>query len=358
MMYLERSHYYAKPGKLEDVRIARERACELRIAMGLARGKVLYKVDPDDDGPDVTWECEFETISHHDVDLEARASDAGFQAAREHMGTLIDRFERHFVQRADADGSTSLAGHPVSGREVDFMSGANRLTGYLHLPPGNGPFPCIVDNHGSQTPPGSFDVSHPQTAAVMMAWGYAYFFPNRAGYGNSDGTPLTQEVTAERGTASHDDQITARLGRECDDVIAALDCLQDQDGIDGGRIAVMGASLGGILSLLASARDDRWACVLDFSGGASQWEKHPKCRTMILDAARSIHAPAFLIQPENDFNTAPTREIADLLSGLGKPYEAMIFPEWGVNGPEAHRFASAGAQIWGPHVRPFLARYL
>ena len=57
-------------------------------------------------------------------------------------------------------------------------------------------------------------------------------------------------------------------------------------------------------------------------------------------------------------NIAPTREIANLLTSLAQPYEARIFPAWGVNANEAHRFASAGSQIWGPYVQAFLAKYL
>jgi len=64
--------------------------------------------------------------------------------------------------------------------------------------------------------------------------------------------------------------------------------------------------------------------------------------------------PVFLIQPENDFNTAPTQEISALLQELGKPHGAAIFPPWGVAGGEAHRFCAAGQQIWGPAVRSFL----
>ena len=356
-MFVERTHYYAKPGNEEAVRKMRERACDVRVAMGLPRGHVLYKANGDG-GPDVVWEREYGSVEEHDEDLAARAESADFEAVRTQLQTLVTRFERHTYQRADADNSTSLEGVGVVGREVSFTSSGNRLTGYLHLPPGNGPFPCMIDNHGSQVPRGTTDVSRPQTAAVLMGWGYAYFHPNRAGYGNSAGTPLTEDVPAARGTPEHDDQITARLKRECDDVIAALDCLIDEPEIDSRRIGIMGSSLGGILSLLAAARDPRWRCVVDFSGGASQWAGHPKCRDMIIEAARNITQPVFLIQPENDFNTAPTRHLSDLLSKLGKPYEARIYPNWGVNAAEAHRFCATGAQIWGPQVRAFLTRHL
>lgn len=252
----------------------------------------------------------------------------------------------------------NMDGPAMTGKKLGFKSGGLELTGYLYLPAGDGPHPCMVDNHGSQTPQGTSDVSHPQTAAALTAMGYAYFFPNRAGYGDSPGTPLGEEVPAERGTPEHDDQIIRRLDGECGDVIAALDALGRHSDIDGGRIGVMGSSLGGILSLMALARDERWSCAVDFSGGASQWTEHPKCRAMILDAARALNAPVMLIQPENDFNTAPTKEISKLLDELGKTHEAMIFPSWGVNAPEAHRFAATGAQVWGPHMSRFLERHL
>ncbi len=54
-MYIERTHYHAKPGRREAVRRARERACDVRVELGLKRGTILYKSDADDDGPDVVW---------------------------------------------------------------------------------------------------------------------------------------------------------------------------------------------------------------------------------------------------------------------------------------------------------------
>lgn len=256
------------------------------------------------------------------------------------------------------DNALPVLDHPVAPRKVSFPGGQSSLGGYLFTPPGDGPHACMIDNHGSQLPPGSADLSHPQTAAVMMGWGYAYFFPHRAGYGDSPGVPLGEEVTAPRGTPEHDATMARRLRRENDDVIAALDYLQTLPDIAGGRIGVMGSSLGGIHTLLALARDARFRCGLDFSGGASQWAKHPIIRDMLIEAARELGAPVYLIQPENDFNVAPTRELGSLLDQLGKPFEATIFPAWGTDGAEAHRFCAAGQQVWAPKVAAFLARHL
>ena len=254
--------------------------------------------------------------------------------------------------------NTNLDGHSMSPQEVEFSGGTGILKGYLFFPPGNGPFPCVIDNHGSATPPGTTDLSHPQTAALFLSWGCAYLFPHRAGYGNSPGTPVGEEVPAPRGTPEHDDQMSERLKRENEDVIAALNFAIGLDKVDASRIIVMGSSLGGIHTLLALEADPRWRCGLDFSGGASQWAQHPKIKQLLLNAATNLTQPVCLIQPENDFNTAPTREIATLLEQRGHPHNAKVFPSWGNAGPEAHRFCAAGQQIWGPSVKSFLERYL
>lgn len=251
-----------------------------------------------------------------------------------------------------------IDGPAITPIAVSFPSGENHLTGYLYVPQSDSPVPCLVDNHGSQLPPGTADLSHPQTASFFLSLGYAYLFPHRAGYGDSPGTRLADDVPAPRGTPEHDDQMAARLRRENQDVIAALDYLVTRPDMDSNRIAVMGSSLGGIHTLLALAHDRRWRCGLDFSGGASQWKAHPKIRQMLLDAATALAAPVFLIQPANDFNTAPTEQLAALLAELGKPHEAAIFPKWGADGAEAHRFCAAGQQIWGPRVAQFLEKYL
>ena len=93
-----------------------------------------------------------------------------------------------------------IDGPGISPSEVTFQSGGRDLTGYLYLPEAAAPVPCLVDNHGSQLPPGTADLSHPQTAAFFLSLGYGYLFPHRAGYGNSPGVKLAEDVPAPRGT--------------------------------------------------------------------------------------------------------------------------------------------------------------
>ena len=154
-MIIERTHYFARPGTADRVLAIRRRACAVRLALGLPAGEIFVKA-PGGDGSeaDVTWQCSFADEAAQAADLAARAASADFAAVRAEMTAAIARFERHVFRRTDlalASGmrATSLAGHPIAPREITFSSGGLTLKGWLHLPPGNGPFPCVITNHGS-----------------------------------------------------------------------------------------------------------------------------------------------------------------------------------------------------------------
>lgn len=99
-MYIERTHYFAKPGKTDAVRANRERACRVRLSLGLPCGTVYHKENPDEDGPDVVWQCEFASLEERERDLAARAASAEFEAVRKTMRELCDGFQRHFQKVA------------------------------------------------------------------------------------------------------------------------------------------------------------------------------------------------------------------------------------------------------------------
>jgi carboxymethylenebutenolidase len=331
-MLVERTHYYAKPGHAADVLATRRQASTVRVSLGLPYGRILAKADPGGDGPDVSWECGFPDPAAHARDLDARGQSPEFGAVRARMTALLDRFER-LVLVADADASDDAepdGGRSVVPVEVFIPGGERTLAAFLYVPRGAGPFPGLVLNHGSTIHPGTSDVCRPGTAAVLTAWGYAVLLPHRRGYGNSAGPTWREEVTAEFGTA----------------VIAA------------NRVGVLGSSFGGVMSLLAAARRPGLRCAVDFAGAAMNWERTPTLRAMMLEAARQLAVPIALVQAENDYSTAPTRELAAELERPGKAHAARVFPAFGLTADEGHLFFQNGAPIWGSWVRAFLHRWL
>jgi hypothetical protein len=91
---IERTHYYAKPGRAAEVLRTRRRASEVRRRLGLPAGRIFTRSATAAEGPDVVWECAFADPAAHARDLDARARSEEFGAVRAHMTALIDRFER------------------------------------------------------------------------------------------------------------------------------------------------------------------------------------------------------------------------------------------------------------------------
>ncbi len=361
-MWIERTSYYAKPGRATAVLDARRRASAVRAAIGLPVGAIYVREG--DEGPDVRWECSFETAEVHAADLAARAASEEFEAARAHMREQIDRFERH-VERRDVvsalpNGMVDIAlhGHAMVPIEKEFRSGSHLLKGYLFLPPGAGPFPCMVLNHGSGIDRGTLDVSRPGTASLLASWGISSFLPHRHGYGNSEGRGWREEVSSPFGTADYDAQLAARLDRESNDVLAAAELVAGMAEVRADHIGVMGSSFGGTNTLLAAAKSKMFKCAVEFAGAAMNWDRTPALRQLMIDTALRLTIPIYFIQAENDYSIRPTQELAQALEGSGVVFEAMIFTKFGITPHEGHLFERDGAQFWASAVRRFLERHL
>lgn len=360
-MIVERTHYYAKPGMADRVLAARRRASAVRIAIGLPAGKIRVKTEGG--GPDVAWECGFAGEAAHQADLAARAASPDFEAVRQEMRGLIDRFERCIERdermgEAHWSGDNDLTDLAIVPEEIRFRSGHQELLGYFYRPPGPGPFPCMITNHGSGITQGTQDVCRPGAGALLMSWGIASFLPHRRGYGNSPGMPWREEVKAEFGTPEYDAQLVKRLDSEAEDIVAALHMLLTHPDVSAEHIGVMGSSFGGVTTLLAAARGDRFRCAVEFAGAAMNWEKTPTLRAHMLAAAKALSHPIFFIQAANDYSIGPTLALAQSLEGSGKVVESKIYPQWGLTREEGHLFESRGAQIWAADVRRFLERWL
>jgi carboxymethylenebutenolidase len=359
-MIVERTLYFAKPGRAADVLATRRDASRIRVGLGLKAGRISVKTDGE--GPDVSWQCSYHSEAEHRADLDARAASPDFEAIRARMRGNIERFERHIeTQDRDPDewrGDVSLDGVPIVPTEHDFRSGDLSLKGYLFVPPGTGPFPCMVLNHGSGINQGTLDISRPNTASWLMSWGIASFLPHRRGYGNSPGIPWREDCPAPFGTPEYDDQLARRLDAESDDVLAALAHVKTLASIRADRIGVMGSSFGGTNTLLAASKSTGFRCAVDFAGAAMNWDRTPRLRELMTSAALKVPCPIFYAQAANDYSIRPTVEIAEALKGTDRIFEAKVYPAHGFNNNEGHLLESAGQLIWGADIRRFLERWL
>ena len=155
----------------------------------------------------------------------------------------------------------SVPAHPQNAppatytkERVTFKSDKLTLVGFLFKPDGQGPFPGLIWNHGSERSPGTtpqFDA----VAAIFVPAGYVVFAPMRRGHGDSEGRYIQDELERERqGGNAHRLQVRLLEGEQLDDQLAGQAYLKSLPYVDQSRLAVAGCSYGGIQTLLAAER--------------------------------------------------------------------------------------------------------
>ncbi|MEJ8814759.1 hypothetical protein WKW77_27055 [Variovorax ureilyticus] len=97
-MIVETTNYYALPGQSSAVLAQRRHASAIRTRLGLPAGRIFTKLEGA--GPDVRWECTFDTREAYEADMAARAACEEFAVARQSMHQLLERFERHVEEEA------------------------------------------------------------------------------------------------------------------------------------------------------------------------------------------------------------------------------------------------------------------
>lgn len=148
--------------------------------------------------------------------------------------------------------------HPAvfNKTRVTFRSGGLTLVGYAYHPDGNGPFPTVIWNHGSEKNPGGgpqFD----SVAAVFVPAGYAVFAPMRRGHSDSEGRYIVDALNAARAIGDGSDRkLMVRLleTEQLGDQLAGVAYAKTLPFIDARRLVVAGCSFGGIQTLLAAER--------------------------------------------------------------------------------------------------------
>jgi dienelactone hydrolase len=253
---------------------------------------------------------------------------------------------------------------------VVVTSGDLKLRALLYRPEGLGPFPAVLFNHGSghasgRDSTGRVDQRHPELLGpLFVKHGYLFLYLFRRGDGLSRGQGVPAADRMESATAAggmearNNLQLQLMQGDEMRDVQAGLAFLRARRDVNRDRLAVVGVSFGGSLTLLVAERDSALRAAVAFAIGGYSWERSPPLRARLLEAADRTVVPAFFIHAANDYSVAPAQALGSEMTRLGKPNRVKIYPAVGNTPEEGHDFIDLGVRTWEADVFGFLDEHV
>jgi carboxymethylenebutenolidase len=243
---------------------------------------------------------------------------------------------------------------PYERWRTSYRSDDRELAGFWLTPPGDEPVPAVVFNHGSN---GLLAASLPGVQA-LVALGYAVFLPVRRGHSGQPGPFWLDRITNPWGSPEMGEQLVAALRDELRDVLAAVRWTVARPEVASGRLALVGSSFGGVLTVLALATDTPVSAGVSFAGPSMTWPHAPALQQAMLAAARVARAPLFLAQASNDNSLAPTYAIGAELARAGHPHETRVYPPVGDGPGGGHGIFGTGVDLWRSDIEAFLTRWV
>lgn len=234
----------------------------------------------------------------------------------------------------------------------------------LYRPPGDGPFPLAVVNHGSdQNPQARARMGGPQFETItdwFLARGYAVLLPQRPGHGETGGSYLE-----DQGNCQAPNYIGAGE-RTADSIEAAIAFMVTQPFIKPSGVVVVGHSAGAWGGLALAARNPKnVGAIVNFAGGRggrNRGQANENCAPDRLVAAagtfgRTARIPTLWLYAENDSYFPPplARRMADAYTAAGGKAEFRLLRRLG---EEGHFYIKgAGDQTgWAAPLDAFLSR--
>ena len=247
----------------------------------------------------------------------------------------------------------------VARQRVAFSSGDLTLSGILFKPQGDGPFPALIWNHGSEKAPGvsrQFDT----VASIFVPMGYVVFAPIRRGHGYSQGRyirDVIDQTKAREGLDAARRMVVRLLETEqLDDQLAGLAYVKQLAFVDSRRLAVAGCSYGGIQTLLGAEKDVGYQAAISISPAALSWAHNTFLQKRLIRSVQDIDIPVLLLEPARDASLEPSRALGAEAARLGKRFMTKIYPDTGPEDERGHCFGGAkGMHVWAQDAKAFLA---
>ena len=249
------------------------------------------------------------------------------------------------------------AQQPQAYSTTFYPSGSLRIEAYVYRPTGAGPFPVVIYSHGSRKGYERDERPMAFVGNMLASQGYLVVVPERRGYGKSDGRTFTEEAGTDVGG-----KMIARLEAEGDDVLAAMTFAATIEGADLSRLALVGFSQGGSVSIRAASKRPDVRGLVDQAGGSLTWSRSPDLRRALTDWARTLKMPVLCMDAANDATTDAVKAVCDAAHHGGAETHVTIYPAFTpASNPDniapGHLIFApgAGVAIWRPDLIAFLA---
>jgi dienelactone hydrolase len=253
---------------------------------------------------------------------------------------------------------------------VVIHNGPVALQALVFRPPGPGPFPAILLNHGSGRTAddlkrlGPYEGNAEKLGPIFVRHGYVLLYLFRRGVGPSadQGANAVDLMNRESATGGEEARNTRQLqlleGREMGDAHAALAFLRALPEVNPRKIGLIGHSFGGSLTVLMAEGDADLRAIVLFSPAGYSFDRSSRLRQRLLAALPHVSAPVLTIHAENDYSLSSGKALDLRLKELGKPHVLRIFPPIGRSSDDGHDFLHLGISIWEPDVFAFLDQHM
>lgn len=265
-----------------------------------------------------------------------------------------------------------------------------RLRGTLYLP-GNKLIggsaqnhPLVVFVHGSTNNNTAPDAS--AMATFFTKHGYAFFAVHRRGHGDSTGQNL--DGVDPPGCTTRAQCDIGQINNLCTQVFEVRKAINELKIVNNGsgkpivdptKIAILGHSLGGIVSLCANTQHIGQRTIIDIAAASESWNffdgedgvidgHSPSIAALNNLVAQHVTPPMFL-EPVNDCSTVPTDQFSETVADQGEVYDGTLFPavtvnltRYGTPEPDCEKahpefvFTQFEVNQWGPSVQTWLDR--
>jgi dienelactone hydrolase len=199
---------------------------------------------------------------------------------------------------------------------------------------------------------------------VFVRHGFVFLFLFRQGVGLSlgqgiaDGDLMARALAAEGIGGRNRVQLELLENEELYEADAGLALLRSLPEVDVHRVAVVGHSFGGSLTLLVAARDTAVRAAVVFGAAAASWGQSPVLRARLLAAVGRTRASVLFIHAANDYSIAPGKALASEMQRLQKPHRLQLYSAIGRDSRDGHNLVYRSVSTWESDVFGFLAAHL